>query len=68
MEKAFIVCRHLSEPSHPENDQDEFVLLDSISTKSLFDLKSVLNLSFPDYDFSDLKSSNFSLVSSFEVG
>ncbi|KAK6045966.1 Maf1 regulator [Cooperia oncophora] len=48
--------RHLSEAGHSgsETDADDFVLLDSISKRTLFDLIGALNIAYPDYDFSDV--------------
>ena len=44
------------------------VLCDTISTKTLFYLISTLNASFyPDYDFSNAKSSEFSREPSLQV-
>ena len=40
----------------------QIVYVDSISKKTLFDLSSVLNTAYPDYDFSDVKSVAFALV------
>ncbi|PAV56491.1 hypothetical protein WR25_21055 [Diploscapter pachys] len=56
--------RHLSERSScSDNDNsEEIVYVDSISKKTLFDLSSVLNTAYPDYDFSDVKSVAFALV------
>ncbi|KAJ1349464.1 hypothetical protein KIN20_005038 [Parelaphostrongylus tenuis] len=61
--------RHQSEAGHSgsETDADDFVLLDSISKRTLFDLIGVLNIAYPDYDFSNVKSSSFSLIPSVEV-
>lgn len=65
--------RHLSEPSCSSSDNDgddgfkHQVLVDSISIRTLFDLRSVLDNAFPDYDFSTVKSDNFSLIPSYEV-
>ena len=42
-------------------------MVDSISPRTLFDLIAVLNTSFADYDFSDSKSGDFSLVASYDV-
>jgi len=42
------------------SDDEEITLCDTISRKSLFYLISTLNAAFPDYDFSDAKSSEFS--------
>ncbi len=39
--------------------EGEGVLCDTISRKTLFYLISTLNAAFPDYDFSDAKSSEF---------
>ena len=47
---------------------DGGVLCDTISTKTLFYLISTLNASFyPDYDFSNAKSSEFSREPSLQV-
>ena len=47
---------------------DAGVLCDTISTKTLFYLISTLNASFyPDYDFSNAKSSEFSREPSLQV-
>uniref|UniRef100_A0A0M3HW72 Repressor of RNA polymerase III transcription MAF1 n=1 Tax=Ascaris lumbricoides TaxID=6252 RepID=A0A0M3HW72_ASCLU len=58
--------RHLSEPScsGSDNDTDEAgcVYLHAVTTRTLFDLVGVLNTSFPDYDFSHIKSESFSLI------
>ncbi|KAL6732101.1 hypothetical protein Aduo_002898 [Ancylostoma duodenale] len=61
--------RHLSEAGHSgsETDADDFVLLDSISKRTLFDLIGALNVAYPDYDFSDVKSNCFSLIPGVEV-
>lgn len=49
--------RHLSEQhSGSETDADDFVLLDSVSKRTLFDLIGALNVAYPDYDFSEIKS------------
>ena len=45
--------------SSRSSDEDEFVLCDTISRKTLFYLISTLNAAFTDYDFSDAKSSDF---------
>eukprot|EP00096_Caligus_rogercresseyi_P003597 TRINITY_DN1685_c0_g1_i11.p1 TRINITY_DN1685_c0_g1~~TRINITY_DN1685_c0_g1_i11.p1 ORF type:complete len:240 (-),score=71.83 TRINITY_DN1685_c0_g1_i11:972-1691(-) len=42
------------------SDEEEGTLCDAISRKTLFYLISTLNVSFPDYDFSDARSSEFS--------
>ncbi len=42
------------------SDDEEITLCDTISRKALFYLISTLNAAFPDYDFSDAKSSEFS--------
>ncbi|VDM55517.1 unnamed protein product, partial [Angiostrongylus costaricensis] len=55
--------RHLSEAGQSGSETD-FVLLDSISKRTLFDLIGVLNIAYPDYDFSNVKSSSFSLIPS----
>ena len=50
------------------SDEDgEALLCDTISRKSLFYLISTLNAAFPDYDFSDAKSSEFCKEPSFTV-
>lgn len=55
--------RHLSEQhSGSETDADDFVLLDSVSKRTLFDLIGALNVAYPDYDFSEIKSKSFSLI------
>ncbi|VDL73036.1 unnamed protein product [Nippostrongylus brasiliensis] len=60
--------RHLSEQhSGSETDADDFVLLDSISKRTLFDLIGTLNEAYPDYDFSDVKSNSFSLIPNMET-
>ncbi|VDM69522.1 unnamed protein product, partial [Strongylus vulgaris] len=60
--------RHLSEAhSGSETDADDFVLLDSISKRTLFDLIGALNVAYPDYDFSDVKSNCFSLIPGAEI-
>ncbi|CAD6186304.1 unnamed protein product [Caenorhabditis auriculariae] len=60
--------RHMSERSCSESDNDgeDNSLVDSISRRTLFDLVRVLNSAYPDYDFRNVKSDCFSLVSSFE--
>ncbi|VDN05506.1 unnamed protein product [Thelazia callipaeda] len=40
---------------------------DAISCRTLFDLKSVMNVSFQDYDFSSTNSEAFSLIPDFKV-
>ncbi|CAI5438344.1 unnamed protein product [Caenorhabditis angaria] len=54
--------RHLSSCSGSDNDFEEINYVDSVSRKTLYDLIRVLNSSFPDYDFTDVKSESFSLV------
>ena len=49
------------------SDDEEITLCDTISRKSLFYLISTLNAAFPDYDFSDAKSSEFSKEPSLSV-
>uniref|UniRef100_A0A915EJJ4 Repressor of RNA polymerase III transcription MAF1 homolog n=1 Tax=Ditylenchus dipsaci TaxID=166011 RepID=A0A915EJJ4_9BILA len=39
------------------------ILVSAVSRRTLFDIVALLNLSYPDYDFSQTKSSCFSLVS-----
>lgn len=47
---------------------EEFLLCDTISRKSLFYLIATLNATFaPDYDFTDAKSSEFSRERSLQV-
>lgn len=47
---------------------DEMLLCDTISRKSLFYLIATLNATFaPDYDFSDAKSNEFSRERSLQV-
>lgn len=46
--------------SRSQSDDGEGFLCDTISTKTLFYLISTLNASFPDYDFSNAKSEEFS--------
>ncbi|MFH4979836.1 hypothetical protein AB6A40_006545 [Gnathostoma spinigerum] len=62
--------RHLSEPcyssSENENEEIEYKYLDSVTSRTLFDLIAVLNTSFPDYDFSHVKSESFSLIPNIE--
>ncbi|VDK17329.1 unnamed protein product [Anisakis simplex] len=64
--------RHLSEPScsGSDNDNDEvddlFIYHFLSITRTLFDLIGVLNTSFPDYDFSHIKSESFSLIPNIE--
>ncbi|KHN76989.1 Repressor of RNA polymerase III transcription MAF1 -like protein [Toxocara canis] len=62
--------RHLSEPScsGSDNDTDEMgcTYLDAVTSRTLFDLIGVLNTSFPDYDFSHIKSESFSLIPTLE--
>ena len=43
------------------------ILVDSISKRTLFDLIGVLNTSYSDYDFSDVKSHSFSRIPEYEV-
>jgi len=58
------VCRAYGQSPGSE----EGVLCDTISTKTLFYLISTLNASFyPDYDFSNAKSGEFSREPSLQV-
>ncbi|XP_060516776.1 repressor of RNA polymerase III transcription MAF1 homolog [Cylas formicarius] len=50
----------LSQYSRSISGDEEGPLCDTISRKTLFYLIATLNSSFPDYDFSDLKSHEFS--------
>ncbi|MCP9260853.1 Repressor of RNA polymerase III transcription MAF1 [Dirofilaria immitis] len=63
--------RHFSEPgcSSLNNDIEEsgLVYADAISSRTLFELRSVMNSSFQDYDFSSTKSEAFSLIPNFET-
>jgi len=62
--KALCVCRLFSQS--PADDSG--ILCDTISTKTLFHLISTLNASFyPDYDFSNTKSGEFSREPSIQV-
>lgn len=56
--------RHLSEPScsGSDNDTEEGILVEAVSRRTLFDIVALLNLSYPDYDFSQTKSASFSVV------
>jgi len=47
-------------PGHHSHRDDEGPLCDTISRKTLFYLIATLNSAFPDYDFMDLKSHEFS--------
>lgn len=49
------------------SDGESGYLCDTISTKTLFYLISTLNASFPDYDFSNAKSEEFSKEPSAQV-
>lgn len=57
--------RHLSEPglsgSDEENQGAGGVMVGAVSRLTLFNLGAVLNLSYPDYDFSQTKSASFTL-------
>ncbi|CAB4068058.1 Repressor of RNA polymerase III transcription MAF1 homolog [Lepeophtheirus salmonis] len=53
-------CYSRSWCSSRSSDDEEGALCDTISRKTLFYLISTLNISFPDYDFSDARSSEFS--------
>ena len=50
------------------SDEEEVTLCDTISRKTLFYLISTLNAAFPDYDFSDARSGEFSKEPSLQVG
>lgn len=57
--------RHSSEAScGSENDLDEGcpIIVGTVSRRTLFNLTSVLNLSYNDYDFSQTKSERFTLA------
>lgn len=60
--------RHLSEPSCSGSDNDAEdslgggILVGAVSSRTLFDIVALLNLSYPDYDFTQTKSASFSLV------
>ncbi|CAD5209257.1 unnamed protein product [Bursaphelenchus xylophilus] len=57
--------RHSSEVScSSDNDIDENgqIVVGTVSRRTLFNLVSLLNLSYNDYDFSHIKSESFSLV------
>jgi hypothetical protein len=60
--------RHSSEVSQSggsDNDVDDnsySIVVGTVSRKTLFNLISVLNLSYTDYDFSQTKSERFSMV------
>jgi hypothetical protein len=49
------------------SDDDDLTLCDTISRKTLFYLISTLNSAFPDYTFSDAKSSEFNKEPSLSV-
>uniref|UniRef100_A0A0N5C8I8 Repressor of RNA polymerase III transcription MAF1 n=1 Tax=Strongyloides papillosus TaxID=174720 RepID=A0A0N5C8I8_STREA len=59
--------RHLSQSSISggDSDFDEPHLVNAISRKVLFDLTTVLNHSYGDYDFSELPSESFTYFSDF---
>jgi len=64
MSMCVCVCRAYGQSPGSEAG----VLCDTISTKTLFYLISTLNASFyPDYDFSNAKSSEFSREPSLQV-
>lgn len=54
-------CRTFSRSSGSEDESSsgQPVLCDTINRKTLFYLISTLNAAFPDYDFTDAKSSEF---------
>ncbi|KAH7728326.1 Maf1 regulator [Aphelenchoides avenae] len=56
--------RHLSEPGLSGSDEENQagnVMVGAVSRLTLFNLGAVLNLSYPDYDFSQTKSASFTL-------
>uniref|UniRef100_A8PD67 Repressor of RNA polymerase III transcription MAF1 n=1 Tax=Brugia malayi TaxID=6279 RepID=A8PD67_BRUMA len=63
--------RHFSEPGcsslNISIEENGLVYADAISSRTLFELRSVMNASFQDYDFSSTKSEAFSLIPNFEV-
>lgn len=56
--------RHFSEPScsGSDNDMEEGIFVEAVSRRTLFDIVALLNLSYPDYDFSQTKSASFSVL------
>ena len=61
------VISHRGYGRSQSHSDGEGYLCDTISTKTLFYLISTLNASFPDYDFSNAKSDEFSKEPSAEV-
>lgn len=63
--------RHFSEPGcsslNISIEENGLVYADAISSRTLFELRSVMNASFQDYDFSSTKSEAFSLIPNFET-
>lgn len=61
--------RHTSGGSEPDQSSEEGspLMCDAINRKKLFDLISVLNSSFQDYDFSAARGEHFSKVATFEI-
>uniref|UniRef100_A0A915Q5F1 Repressor of RNA polymerase III transcription MAF1 n=1 Tax=Setaria digitata TaxID=48799 RepID=A0A915Q5F1_9BILA len=63
--------RHFSEPGCSDLDgsieEGGLMYADAISCRTLFELRSVMNASFQDYDFSSTKSEAFSLIPDFET-
>lgn len=63
--------RHFSEPGcsslNISIEENGLVYADAISSRTLFELRSVMNASFQDYDFSSTKSEAFSLIPNFEL-
>ncbi|CAG9533652.1 unnamed protein product [Cercopithifilaria johnstoni] len=63
--------RHYSEPGcsslNISIEENGLVYADAISSRTLFELRSVMNASFQDYDFSSTKSEAFSLLPNFET-
>jgi hypothetical protein len=55
--------RHASEPGLSGSDEENggSLIVGAVSRRTLFDLGAVLNLSYPDYDFSQTKSASFTL-------
>ena len=54
--------------SRSSGSEDETYLCDAIDRKTLFHLISTLNAAFPDYDFSDTQSSEFTKEPNLQVG
>ena len=63
----YFVISHRGYGRSQSHSDGEGYLCDTISTKTLFYLISTLNASFPDYDFSNAKSDEFSKEPSAEV-